>query len=95
MLPLLDVTLAARLAALEATADPAEESRRQLEAWSGDDQPEAPPLLAEIRRRLPGGLNAARAVIPDGPGVARTLLRYQVPSTFVPPLAVLFVHRRL
>jgi hypothetical protein len=91
----LDVTLAARLAALAATADPVAESRRQLEAWSGDDQHEAPTLLAEIRRRLPGALNAARAAVPDGPGAARTLLHYQIPSAFVPPLAILLVREQL
>jgi hypothetical protein len=91
----LDVTLAARLAALEAAADPTEESRRQLEAWSGDHQPEAPTLWAQIRRRLPGALNAARAAAPDGPSAARTLLRHQVPSAFVPPLAVLLVRGKL
>jgi hypothetical protein len=89
------VTLAARLAALEATAVPVAESRRQLEAWSGNDQPEAPTLLAEIRRRLPGALNAARAAVPDRPGAARALLRRQVPSAFVPPLVVLLVHQKL
>ncbi len=91
----LDVTLAGRIAALEATADPAEESHRQLEAWSGDDQPEAPALRDQILRRLPGALNATRATAPDAPAAARSLLRHQVPSAFVPPLAVLLVRRKL
>ena len=91
----LDVTLTGRLTALEAAADPAEESRRQLEAWSGDDRPEAPALLPQVRRRLPGALDAARAAIADGQEAARILLRHQVPSAFIPPLAVLLVHQKL
>jgi hypothetical protein len=91
----LDVTLADRLTALQAASDPAEESLRQLEAWSGDDQPAESALLPQIRRRLPGALNAARAAIPDGPGAARVLLRHQVPSAFIPPLAVLLAHQKL
>jgi AAA ATPase domain len=91
----LDVTLAARLTALEAATDPAEESLRQLEAWSGGDLPGAPELLPQIRRRLPGALNAARTAIPDGQGAARTLLRHRVPSAFIPPLTVLLMHHKL
>ncbi len=66
-----------------------------MEAWSGDDQPAESALLPQIRRRLPGALDAARAAIPDGPGAARVLLRHQVPSAFIPPLAVLLAHQKL
>lgn len=89
----LDVTLAARVAALAATADPAEESHRQLEAWSGDDRSGAPALWDQILRRRPGALNAACAAA-DASGAARTLLRHQVPSAFIPPLAVLIARRK-
>jgi hypothetical protein len=87
----LDVSLAARVEALQAATDPVEASHEQLAAWSGDRYSYAWPLLDEIRYRLPGALKAAGAVAPDIPQAASILARKHVPSAFVPPLAVLLV----
>jgi len=87
----LDVTLAARLAALGAAADPPAAARAELAAWSGDR-----PVADELGGRLAGALTAARDVVPVGPdAVAGVLLHRRVPAAFVPPAAVLLVHREL
>lgn len=98
----LDVTVADRVDGLRRAADPVAQARRQLGLWSGADAPDGDPagdpaaLLAELRRRLPGSLERARAVPEDRPhGAAQVLLRHHVPSAFVPALAVLITRRQL
>jgi hypothetical protein len=89
----LDVTLAARLAALAAAADPVAASQEQLAAWSGDLPV---PVADEVRRRLARSLAAAGDVVPVGTdAVAEVLLHRRVPAAFVPPLAVLLAFRAL
>ncbi|HWM58341.1 MAG TPA: AAA family ATPase [Pseudonocardia sp.] len=102
----LDLTMADRVAQLLDAADPIAESRRQLAVFAGADSGDGDPdpLLAELGRRLRGSLDRARAAafdgvpedVPDGaPDAAGVLLRYHVPSAFVPALAVLIAHRQL
>jgi hypothetical protein len=87
----LDVTLAARLAALDAAPDPVAAARAQLAAWSGDGA-----VADQLRRRLAGALTAAGDVVPVGPdAVAEVLLHRRVPAAFVPSAAVLLGHREL
>lgn len=92
----LDVTVADRLSALTGAADPPGAGREQLTAWWGDDRTTGPRLEVRISRRLPGALRLAREAVPGGvAAVAGVLLDRRVPAAFVPPLAVLLVHREL
>lgn len=84
-----DVTVADRVAAIAATAQPAEAARAELAAWCNPDRKRQTP--AAIEARFAAASDAARAAVPAGDPLelARALLARQVPSAFVPALAVL------
>lgn len=90
-----DVSIADRLAALQAEPDQYGPAKAQLEAWcpgfAADD------VLGLLERRAPKVFaNATEAARDrhDVTGAAEQLLRWYVPSAFVPPVAVLLQRRR-
>ncbi len=86
-----DVSIADRLAALQAEPDQYGSAKAQLEAWcpglAADD------VLGLLQRRAPKVFAAARDRH-DVRGAAEVLLQRYVPSAFVPPVAVLLQRRR-
>ncbi|HEY4188929.1 MAG TPA: ATP-binding protein [Candidatus Limnocylindrales bacterium] len=84
-----DVTIADRVAALVAALDPAAAARDELAAWCSPSRKRQTP--AAIEARFATASVAARDAAPDGDpvAIARALLARQVPSAFVPALAVL------
>ncbi|MET7283628.1 ATP-binding protein [Kribbella sp. NPDC005582] len=90
-----DVSIADRLAVLQADSAKFGSAKAQLEAWcpgfAADD------VLGLLERRAPKMLAAATEAARDRhdvEGAAERLLRWSVPSAFVPPVAVLLQRRR-
>lgn len=90
-----DVSIADRLAALRAEPDQYRSAKAQLEAWcpgfTADD------VLGLLERRAPKVFADATQGARDRhdvTGAAELLLRWHVPSAFVPPMAVLLQRRR-
>ncbi|MFK4084170.1 AAA family ATPase [Kribbella sp. NPDC020789] len=90
----IDVSIADRLAVLEASPDKYAVARAQLEAWSPEFA--ADDVLGLLERRAPKVLAGATEAARDQHDVTRAaelLLRRYVPSAFVPPVAVLLQRR--
>ncbi len=84
----LDVTLADRVSALDAAADPVDASLRQLAVWAWPAHVGVERFLRRVRSRYRAAL--ARAAPGAGPLQAAAALQAAgMPSAFVPPLAVL------
>ncbi|WP_426162945.1 AAA family ATPase [Sandarakinorhabdus sp. DWP1-3-1] len=81
-----DIIIRRRVQKLANFDDPADWALRQLALWDPAD--DGPGLLARLRRRH-GGVLAAVAALPDPVARAGLLLDHDIPSAFVPPLAIL------
>ncbi|GAA1553059.1 ATP-binding protein [Kribbella sancticallisti] len=90
-----DVTIADRLAALQAAPDAVERATAQLEAWC-PERPREGDVLGLLRKRAPHTIEAATHAASDGSpeDAAAVLLGRYVPSAFVPAVAVLLGARR-
>ena len=77
------------------TEDPVAASQDQLRLWWGVEHDAAPELAERIVKRFPAAIREARAAArrSDAPEAAESaamaLQKRNVPSAFVPPLAVL------
>ncbi|RQR26176.1 ATP-binding protein [Burkholderia sp. Bp9142] len=95
-LPRLDETLRGRLRELMEAPNPVSRAREQLDIWTVGLPTDA--LLQRLQRRLRGALSEGARLVAEGEAVdviTRRLLVYGAPAAFVPPLAVLLVHREL
>ena len=90
-----DVTIADRLGALLAEPDAIDRATAELEAW-GADLLRGDELVGLLRKRSPAVIRTATKAATDGDPTAATalLLRSNVPSAFVPGVAVLLGGRR-
>ncbi|MGW4929068.1 DNA/RNA non-specific endonuclease [Agromyces sp. NPDC004153] len=89
-----DVTMADRIAALEAAADASDRATAQLAAWHLTS-PDVD-VLDLFRKRSPDAIDTAAQAAEAGDAVAAAavLLRRNIPSAFVPELAVLLATPR-
>jgi hypothetical protein len=90
-----DATIADRVAQLLEATDAVAASQAQLRLWWGTSRGDAEGLAARIERRLPGALRAARDAATEGDPAkdatraAAVLLERNLPSAFIPGLAVI------
>ncbi|MDX6258921.1 MAG: hypothetical protein QOH84_609 [Kribbellaceae bacterium] len=88
-----DVSIADRISVMVLESDAFDRAEAQLRAWC-PEQPQEGDVLGLLRKRAPATIDAARLAAAEGTvaDAAAVLLRRNLPSAFVPGIAVLVGH---